>query len=321
MRMMFAVAFALVGLASPVAAQTDFPNKPVRLLVGFPPGGSSDVLARALGNEVRGALGQEVVIINRPGATGSTAIIETIGAPADGYTIAITPSTVLTLAHNFINIRPDLLEASTPLMLAGRQRIGIATKADSHNKSLKDLMAEARANPGKVSIGIPGVGTKVELLTRAVAQQEKVEINIVPLGGDAPVATNILGGHIAAGAMAAAGFMANISAGSMRLLASYEHDRYAIAKDVPTLRELGYPFEGAALQYLLGPKDLPAPVVKKLVDAFTVASKAPAFIDVATKNGLYEKDILVGKALDDYLKQDRATNVDLVAKLGLKKAQ
>lgn len=318
---MFVALSALAGLLSApfAAAQTEFPSKPIRLLVGFPPGGSTDVLGRALAHEGRKLLGQEIVVVNRPGASGVIAINEVVAASPDGYTIGVSPSTAFTLAHQFMNIRPDLLEASSALLLVGRQRIGIVAKGDSQQRTLKEFVDYARKNPGKVSVGIPGTGTKVELITRAIAMHEKVDLGVVPFQGDAGVATGLLGGHIAAGSFSAGGWVTHVRSGTMRLLASFEEERFDVAPDVPTLMEMGYGLTGAAIQHLYGPKGLPAPVAKRLVVAFTEASRSPAYIEVATKNGLYDKNPIGGEALDRYLLKDRADNTALVEKLGLKK--
>lgn len=312
---------AMVLGAPFAAAQTDFPSRPIRFLVGFPPGGATDVLARALAHEARKPLGQEVLVVNKPGASGVIAINDAVASAPDGYTIGLTPSTAVTLAHQFLNIRSDLLESTTPLLLVARQRIGIVTKADSPQRTLKEFVEYARKNPGKVSIGIPGTGTKVELITRAIALHEKVDVSIVPFQGDAPVVTGLLGGHIVAGSLSAGGWAPHVRSGTMRLLASFEDERFDVAPEVPTLVEMGYGMTGAAIQYVYGPKGLPAPVAKRLVAAFTEAGRTPTYVEVATKNGLYEKNLIAGEALDRTLQKERANNTALVEKLGLKRKQ
>ena len=306
-----------VTLASSLAAAQEFPSKPIRLLVGFPPGGSTDVLSRALAQEGRKPLGQEIVVVNRPGASGVIAANEVAAANPDGHTIGVSPSTAFTLGHLFMDIRTDLLEATGALMLVGRQRIGIVTQGDSPYRSLKELMDSARKNPGKVTVGIPGLGTKVELITRAFALHDKVELNIVSFQGDAGVMTSLLGGHIAAGSFSVGGWANHVRSGTMRLLASFEDDRFDVAPGVPTLLELGYPLTGATIQYMYGPKNLPPAVARRLIAAFTEASRSPVFIEVATQNGLYDKNPIVGEALDAYLLKDRAGNAEMVEKLGI----
>lgn len=302
---------------SSVAAQP-FPSKPIRLMVGFPPGGSTDVLARTLAQEARATLG-EVIIINKPGAAGTVVISELISATPDGTTIAITPSTAMTLAHQFQNIRPDMLESTEALIMVGRQRVGMATSKDSPHKTLKDFMAAALANPGKLSLGVPGAGTSVDLMLRALLAHEKADANIVPFQGDAPVVTALLGGHITAGAFAAGGWAPQVREGGLRLLASFEADRADVAPDVPTLVELGYGLKGNAIQYILAPKGLPEAVSKKLIEGFRAASLTPNYIDIAQKNALYDRESPSGRALDQQLLADRAELAELVNRLGLKK--
>lgn len=314
-----ATAVIVMGGPLPAQAQSDFPSKTIRLLVGFPPGGSTDVLGRVLAQEVRKTTGAEVIILNKPGASGAVAINELISSPPDGYTIALTPSTIMTLAHKFQNIRPDLLESTSALALMGRQRVGFATKADSPHRTLKDFIEAARANPGKLSIGTPGVGTMSGLIVTAVMLHEKVDVNIVPMQGDAPVATAILGGHVSGGSASSASWSMHVREKTMRLLASAEAVRADAAPEVPTFLEAGYPYKSSAIQYLLAPKGLPDGVKSKLIDIFTAAGKTAAYIDIAQKNDLYETQVLTGEALDKYLLEDRAEISALVDRLGLGK--
>ena len=323
-RLMVACAAALGGITGlpdvpPLQAQ-DLPARQIKLLVGFAPGGSSDVLARALAPEAAKRLGQEIIVINKPGGAGTIAVNEIAAAAPDGTTIGIAASATLTLVHMFQSIRPDLLEITEALMQAGRQRIGVATKADSPLLTFKDLVGMARANPGKVSIGSPGAGTSSELMVRAVAHQNKLQINIVPFQGDAPAATALLGGHVTAVAASAGSWAVHVREGGMRLLASLERDRVDVAPDVPSLLELGYPYAGASIQYVLGPKGLPAAVKSRLIEAFTAASQTPLYVDIATKSNLLGPSPLTGAALDRHLLEDRRGLAELVARLGLGKA-
>ncbi len=314
---LFAAALALT--ASLASAQGDFPDRPLRLLVGFPPGGATDVLARALAHESRVLLGQEVLVVNKPGASGVIAINEVVAAKPDGYTIGLAPSSAFTLAFHFMDIRRDLLEITDALMMAARQRVGMVVKGDSPHRTLKDLVEFARRNPGKVSVGVPGVGTSVEVFTRAILRHDGVDAIVVPFKGDTGVSTALLGGQIVAGSFSAGGWAQQVQAGAMRLVASFQNDRFSVAADVPTLEEMGYGLTGTNIQFLYGPKGLPPAVAKRLIGVFTQAARAPTYVEIATKNELYDKNALVGDALTAYLLKDRATNSALVEKLGLKK--
>ena len=312
-------ALALILTASLTAAQSDFSNRPLRLLVGFPPGGATDVLARALAQEARVPLGQEVIVVNKPGASGVIAINEVAGAKPDGYTIGLAPTSAFTLAFHFMDIRPDLLEIIDALMMAARQRVGMVVKGDSPHKTLKDLVEFARKNPGKVSVGVPGVGTSVEVFTRAILKRANIDAIVVPFKGDAGVSTALLGGQIVAGSFSAGGWVQQVQAGAMRLIASFQDDRFGVAPDVPTLEEMGYGLIGTNIQIIYGPKGLPPAVAKRLIAVFTEAARSPMYVEIATKNELYDKNALVGDALTAYLLKDRATNSALVEMLGLKK--
>ena len=322
--MKFLPSIALVSLLVSLTpcgalAQSDFPNRGIRIMVGFPPGGSTDVLARMLAAEGGKRLGQEILVVNKPGVTGALAVNDVVASPADGYMLGITPSTVLTLTHLYQNIRPDLLENSSALLMVGRQRVGIAAKADNEIRTFRQLVETARKAPGKLSVGIPGTGTLTELITRAVFQQEKLDITIVPFQGDAPIITAILGNHVTAGSFSAGGWAQQVRGGAMRLLVSLEADRSEVAPDVPTLLELGYEFKGNAIQYMFAPKGLPGAVRQRLIDTFVDAARTPSFIDVATKNALYDANTMSGDALDQYLLKDRAGLVALANRLGVKK--
>ena len=317
---MLAAAIMCAAAFSPQAlAQNDFPNRTIRLLVGFAAGGSTDVLSRMLAQEARKALGQEVIIVNKAGAAGSLAINELLTAPADGYTIATTPSSVMTIAPYFLNVAPDQLEKSDALLMIGRQRAGVMTSADSPIKTFREFVAFARANPGKASIGYIGPGTMGGIIMQAVLKHENLDVALVPLNGDAPVTNAVLAGHVTAGMGSAAAFSEHIRAGKMRLLASGEEGRIDVAGDVPTFLEMGYPYKGNAIQYMLAPKGLPPEIRKKLIDVFAAAAKSPAYIDMAQKNELFDATVLTGAALDAYLLKDRAETSALIQKLGLGK--
>ncbi len=314
-----AIVLAGVCVSSTLNAQSEFPNRPIRILVGFPAGGSTDVLSRVIAQEASKTLGRDIIVVNKAGAAGSVAINELITAPADGYTVATTPSSTLTIAPFFINVAPDQLEKTDALLMVGRQRAGVMINAESPIRTFKDFVAQARANPGKLSIGYIGPGTMGGIITRAVLIHEKLDVNLVPLNGDAPVTNAVLANHVTAGMGSAAAFSEHIRAGKMRLLASGEADRIDVAPDVPTFMEMGYPYRGNAIQYMLAPKGLPPDVRKKLIDAFLAATKTPVYMDMAKKNELFDPMELTGAALDKYLVADRAEIGALIQKLGLAK--
>lgn len=312
-------ALALASLSQVAAAQADFPSRPIRVMVGFAPGGSTDVLARALGQESRKSLGQELIIVNKPGATGVISANDVASASPDGYTIGVSPSTTFTLTHFVQDVRADLLESTSALVSIGRQRIGVLVKGDSPQRTLKEFIEHARRNPGRVAIGLPGAGTKVEMIMKAIGAQETLDMSFVPFQGDAPVSTAILGGHVTAGAFSAGAWGAHVRAGTMRLLASMEEERIDYAPEVPTLIELGYPYSGSTIVYAYGPKGVPAAVARRLIEAFAEASRSATYVEIVSKNGLDNRNQLAGEALERHLISDRANIGAMVDKLGLRK--
>ena len=187
--------FAATGMffTPQIVEAQNYPNKPVRIMVGFSAGGSTDVLARVAAQEARKHLGQELIIVNKPGAAATIAMAEVANADPDGYTIGITPSGVMTMTPLFQNVRQDLLDETAALVVAGRQRTGLTVRSDSPIRNVKDLLAAAKAKPGTVSIGTPGVGTGVAVLLQAIIMQEKSDINLVPMQGDAPRGASVDG--------------------------------------------------------------------------------------------------------------------------------
>jgi tripartite-type tricarboxylate transporter receptor subunit TctC len=313
-----AATLVFVAMSAPVLGQSA-PGTQMKIIVGFPPGGSTDVLARVLAQEAGKRLGREIIVLNKPGASGAIAANEVASSPPDGMTVGIGPSSTFTISHLFQGIKPDLLERTNALLQVGSQPIGMITKADSPFMTLKDFVEAARKEPGKVSVGIPGAGTMTDLVVRALAQAEKLELNIVPFRGDVPSATAVLGGHVQFAGISAGGFAQHVESGAVRLLVAMETTRSVVAPNVPTLKELGYDLAGNAIQYMYAPLGLPASEKKRLTDALAEAASTPVYIDIARKNVLYSETSMVGEALDRYLLEDRTRNTALVGRLGLAK--
>jgi tripartite-type tricarboxylate transporter receptor subunit TctC len=311
-------AAAAIFLPLTAVAQTPAGTQ-MKILVGFPPGGSTDVLARVLAQEGGKRLGRDIIVINKAGASGAVAAAEVASADPDGFTIGIGPSSTFTLSHLFQGIKPDLLERTEALLQVGSQPIGLATKADGGYATFKDFIAAAKKEPGKVAIGMPGSGTMTDLVIRALVQREQLEVNITPFRGDLPAAMAVLGGHVQLAGMSGGGFAQHVESGAMRLLVSMEETRSTVAPAVPTLKELGYELAGNAIQYMYAPKGLSAAERKRLIEVLGEAAQTPIYIDIAKKNVLYSATSMAGDALDRYLIEDRARNTALVAKLGLGK--
>jgi len=311
------VCFFFVPEMSP--AQTDYPNRPIQVLIGYAPGGSTDVLLRSLAQEARKYLGQEMLIINKPGAAGTAAASQVATARPDGYTLGASPSSTFTSAPFFLDLSIDLLKESTPIFSFAQFHVAILVKPDSPFNTLKDLLDYAKQNPGKVTYGHPGVSTRPHLVMAAIANHDGIKMNLMPFPGDAPTVTALLGGHVTAAGCSGGGWVPHVEAGTLRPLALTEQERSDLFPKIPTIVELGYPYPIPLVVFLHGPRGLPEPVVKKLEDAVSKASQTPVFKEVAAKNVLSAKKNMGREELSRFLQSEKEKTGDIVQKLGLAK--
>jgi tripartite-type tricarboxylate transporter receptor subunit TctC len=314
-----AVLIILAIMADPSSGQAPYPTKPIQVFVGMAPGGSVDVLVRALGYEAKKYLGQELVIVNKPGSGGVVSAVQVAVAKPDGYTLGATPSSTFTVTPFIQDVKIDLIKESSPILSFSRFDVVAFVKADSPINTFKDFIEFARANPGKATYGTPGVGTKAHLAFTAIAAQEGVRMTHVPFAGDAPAVNAVLGGHIVLGAGSPAGPISHVQAGTLKLIAVVGDERMEFFPSVPTTVELGYPYPLPVFHLLHGPKGVPDAIIRKLEDAFEKASQSSVFKDLATKNLLYSKKHLFGAELSTFLLNERTKTGELIQKLGLMK--
>jgi len=216
---------ALVGAATlqtHALAQSDYPNKPIKLIVGYSAGGPTDVLARVLGQEIGGTLGQSVVVENKPGVNGNIATEFVQRAPADGYTLLIN-----TISHN-VNplIQPDRIKYDpvkdfTPVSMIAVLPQVIVVAGDSPYKSLGDLVKKAQSAPGAVSYGTAGVGGSAHLAAALLEQRGKVQMNHIPFKGNAPALTEVMSGRVDFMFYPMIGLTDFVSSGKIRILITW----------------------------------------------------------------------------------------------------
>jgi len=232
-----AVACAL-GTIGPSFAQQAWPTKPIRLVVGFPPGGTTDVMARVVSAPLQKALGQTVIVDNKPGASSNLAASEVIKAPADGYTLMVAPISVQTanpyLFKPALNPERDL----QPVVSLGYAQLYLVAKKDLPTKTANDLVKMAKASPGKLTYGSGGAGTQMHLVGELFKQQADIDVVHVPYRGAAPALQDLLAGQIDYYFDPATGFQ-HIREGRAKLLAVTGSKRSSFFPDTPTLTELG----------------------------------------------------------------------------------
>ena len=292
--------------ASPLWA-IDFPIKPITLLVGYAPGGPADLQARAFAHAAEPYLGQPLVVINKPGATGVIMMAALAKASKDGYTLGLTPGS-LTVTPYFVSVPYDIKKDFTYLTALSRFTEAVVVRADSPWKTLPELIAYAHQNPGKLNIAVSGNASSTMLLAKMLGEQAGMQWTIVPFAGDNEVTPALLAGTVQV-AMGAGSHVAQVRAGKFRILANATQERAKEYPDVPTLRELGFNLVSFTLTGIVGPKGLPKPIVQKLQEAFAKARATPAFQQMLAKMLLLPQ-LETGKDFRNHI----ANSYDLIGK-------
>jgi len=314
---------ALCGLAmvagAQASAQSDYPKQPIHMIVGFAPGGISDVLARALAIQVGRQIGQPVVVDNKPGA-GTTIAGEVVAkAPPDGYTIwlqditthAINASLYPKLAYDTTrDFTPITLVASTPLMLV--------VHPSSPYKTVHDLAVQAKAHPGKMSYGSSGNGTIIHLASEMLKASQGLDVAHIPYKGSGPATQAILANEVSFVFSTMPPAVANVKAGKLRALAVTTPKRVAAAPDVPTMAEAGVPnFELVVYTGILGPKGMDPAIVQRLQTEFARAVQSEDIRRVYANLGA--DPITTGpEALGEMITRETARYAPLVKASGAK---
>jgi tripartite-type tricarboxylate transporter receptor subunit TctC len=250
-----------------------YPSKPITLIVQFGPGGMTDTTARKLAEIAGKALGQPVVVENKPGGAGVIAFSAVAKAPSDGYTLG-TVSAPLAMVPHLRNVPFKVKEDFTYIMRYLNNVQAFMVAVDSRWKTLKDFMAEARDNPGKLTVADMGAKSVTDVIVKQLAMAEKVNLSFVPTSSGGEVQSLLLGGHVQAGF---AGELILLRTGKIKALAVFAEQRLSEIPDVPTLGELGYKIDAPLWSGIAGPKDLNPQIVKKLGDAFKKAYDDPSY--------------------------------------------
>lgn len=284
-----AAAVCLVCLvASPMAFAQDWPERPVNLIVPYPPGGFADSLSRLLALELGKDLGQPFVIENRPGASGRIGTDAIVRAPNDGYTIGVAVPAMLSLLP-VSDPRYAILNSNiTPIMLAIRADLALAINPQVvPARNFKDFVAWVKAKNGNVAYASAGIGTGYHLWTEVLAEAAGFQALHAPYKGEAPALNDLLAGHVQFMLVSGAA-KPYVDSGKLLVLAQAGNARSSIYPDTPTFRELGLPgVEAGGWLAFVGPKGLPRGVVEKLNGSLVKALKQPAVLKVLSAQGYY----------------------------------
>jgi tripartite-type tricarboxylate transporter receptor subunit TctC len=275
-----ALAATAVLLSAPAWAQSGpYPSRPITMLIGYPPGGSTDLTGRTVADELARLLKTTVVVESLGGAGGALAAQKLIAAPADGYTLMVGANNEL-IINQHINrqIKYDGLKDFTPIGLVASQPLVLVASPKAGVKTTAEFVEKVRRQPGQFSYGSSGVGTSLHLAGELVKERAGLDLVHVPYRGVAPLTTDLLGNTIEYGVYVLSSGLPHIRAGKVTALGTTEAKRSALTPDIPALSE--HPamkdIDVSTWFMLVGPPGLPQPVVQTLQTALDEALKAPA---------------------------------------------
>lgn len=280
------LACAAAGLGAPLAALAD--NRTVKILVGFPPGGGTDAIARLLAEPMREALGVPVIVENRAGAGGQLAAQALKAAAPDGNTLFLTHDHTISILPQVLR-SPGFEPAKDFVAVAGFATFvnALAISGGTPAKTYRDFVAWVRQQGGKASVGIPAPASVPQFLVQSLAKRQQLDLVAVPYRGSAPMMADMLGNQIPAGVGSVPDFIENHKAGKVQIVGVMGRTRQAILPDVPTFAELGIPgFEEVPYYGLFAPAGTPKAALEQVSAALAKTLAQPAVRDRLTAMGL-----------------------------------
>jgi tripartite-type tricarboxylate transporter receptor subunit TctC len=278
----------LLGAAMPAtAAETDYPNRPVRLIVGFTPGSAADITARVMGQRMAQTLGQQFVVESKPGAGSSLAAEAVARAPKDGYTLFLLSSANIANAAINPNLSFDVAKDFAPIALVDTAAVILVVPPPTGVKTVQELIELAKSKPGQLAYASTGVGGAPHLSGELFSMRTGVKLVHVPYQGSPQAATDLLAGRVAMMFSPASAVVSQVEAGSLRALASAASKRPSILPNVPTMAEAGVPdFDTSIWFGLVAPAGTPRPVLDKLAGAVREAMATSEVVTALRPQGM-----------------------------------
>jgi tripartite-type tricarboxylate transporter receptor subunit TctC len=284
----FATGVAIVFSAAAIAADAGYPTRPIRLIVGYPPGGSTDIAARLIGQKIAPVFGQSIVIDNRSGASGTIAAGIVVRAEPDGYTLSFAASPEAAIYRALMKTPPyDSLKDFQPITLVGRVPFMLVVHPSVPAGTVKELVALARAKPGALNFASFGNGTSNHLVGEAFRAATGINIVHIPYKGSAPAMADLLGGQVQMAFDAVPVVLPQARAGKLKALAVATPKRSPLAPEVPTMDEAGIVgFAGGTWFGILAPAKTPAPIVDRLAKEIGATLRAPDVVQTFNERGI-----------------------------------
>ena len=315
-RKFLGAALGLAGAALPLAARAQG-FETARIIVGFPPGGTTDIMARKVADRLRGPFARAVIVENRPGAGGQLGVVALKDAPADGSVMLLTPSSMLSIYPYTYRKLQYALEDVTPVSLAmyTHHVLSVGPAVPESVKTLKDFFAWAQSNPDKAAYGSPGAGSMPHLVGVLIGKASGTELRHVAYRGSAPGIQDLLGGQIAAFAGPVGDVLAHSKAGKVRVLAVSGAERNTFLPAVPTMREQGMSFAVREWYAFFMPARAGAAITQRASAALRPVLADPEVVEFAKQFGL-EAQGSTPQELAGLLKADAAEWAGLVKETG-----
>jgi tripartite-type tricarboxylate transporter receptor subunit TctC len=285
--LLIAAVAALPLIAGVTAQADDFPSRPVRIVIAFPPGGPTDLVGRIVADKMTQQLGQRVYIDNKPGANGTLGGGDVAKSDADGYSLFLTTAGAVTVSPHIMPTMPyDALRDFAPVALVTKVTEVLVVTPKLGIKTVKELVALAKGKPGAIPFASTGIGSPPHLAQELLDASAGVQFLHVPYRGAAPAVTDLLAGQVEVLSADVPVLIAQIQAGTLLPIGAAAERRDAILPDVPTLAEQGYPNTDATNWYaLLAPAKTPPAVIQKLNKAVNDALNDPVIHDKLVKLG------------------------------------
>lgn len=298
---------ALVPFGADAQDAASWPNKPVTLVIPYPPGGTSDVVGRILAQRLREELGQSVIAENKAGAATAIGATAVARAPKDGYTMLLSAGTTFTVIPHMNDKLQYKLEDFEPVAAVATVPFAFVVKKDFPAATLREFAAYAKANPSKVNNATNGQGSMVHLLGELVAQGLGIKLTHVHYKGAAPATMDMLAGVVDSNVEALTSALPNVEAGKYRALAVLSEERQPLLPNVPTFKELGYPsVVGETWYAVFAPAGTPKPIVDKLNVTLRKITTSPTFMESMRKLGNEAKTSSPAELRDLTLQQSKS---------------
>jgi tripartite-type tricarboxylate transporter receptor subunit TctC len=272
-----------LGLMGGYAQAQEYPTKPVEVIVGYPPGGGTDMISRAVADVAPKYVGQPLVVINKAGATGTIAAQYVASAKPDGYLLLVAGGSETITVPHFKSLPYDAINDFVPIIRFMIERVGFYVRTDSPWKTMKDLVADAKQNPDKYTYATSGIGGIHHSTVLVTEKRTGIHMRHVPHKGGAETLAALAGGHVNVAMASPNEAYALVQGGRIRPLAHSSLARSPVEPDTPTLRELGYDVYIENQKGFVFPKNTPKPIVQKLHDSLKKVFDDPQFKSSAQK--------------------------------------